>query len=53
MKNEFPGAVPEIPVTDINSAVAYHEAPVVSRLQRPRRPDSIESQQLGRSGAAW
>ncbi len=26
MKSEFPGAVPEIPVTDINKAVAYYES---------------------------
>ena len=25
MKSEFPGAVPEIPVSDINKAVAYYE----------------------------
>ncbi len=25
MKSEFPGAVPEIPVTDINEATAYYE----------------------------
>jgi catechol 2,3-dioxygenase-like lactoylglutathione lyase family enzyme len=26
MKSEFPGAVPEIPVRDINEAVAYYES---------------------------
>ncbi|MDQ3220438.1 MAG: hypothetical protein M3Q26_06790 [Acidobacteriota bacterium] len=26
MKNEFPGAVPEIPVTDMNKATAYYES---------------------------
>ena len=25
MKSEFPGAVPEIPVRDINEAAAYYE----------------------------
>src|SRR5438477_11586234 len=26
MRNAFPGAVPEIPVTDINKATAYYES---------------------------
>jgi len=26
VKNEFPGAVPEIPVTDMNKATAYYES---------------------------
>lgn len=26
MKNTFPGAVPEIPVSDINKAIAYYES---------------------------
>jgi hypothetical protein len=26
MKNEFPGAVPEIPVSDIDKATAYYES---------------------------
>jgi len=28
MRNAFPGAVPEIPVTDINKATAYYESSV-------------------------
>jgi hypothetical protein len=44
MTNEFPGAVPEIPVSDISKAAAYYESNLASlQIGVVKRAGSLES----------
>ena len=42
MRNAFPGAVPEIPVSDINKATAYYESSLGFNIDWALRSGTLE-----------
>jgi len=53
MKQEFPGAVPEIPVKDINEAAAYYENNLAFHSIGAARNLDLRESQRETAGCFW